>query len=1302
MATILLQAAGSFLGGMLGPVGSAIGSAAGAMAGYMIDRSLIESTRRIEGPRLTTARAFSAEEGAPLARVYGTIRVSGNVIWATRFEESHSTSRQGGKGRGPKVTTYSYFCNVAFALCEGEIAGVRRIWADGREVDLDEVTLRIYRGTATQVVDLLIAAKQGDGNAPAYRGVAYVVLERLPLDGYGNRIPQFQFEVMRPVGDLHRQIRSVALLPGSTEFGLLPRPVTRVPRPGETVQVNRHVLHGPSDLVASLDELQALCPNLEEVAIIVTWFGDDLRAGFCKVQPAVAHSATGGYSETWRVSGVQRGAAKVSSVVDGVASFGGSPSDRSVTECIAEIRRRGLRVALYPFVMMDIAPDNGLPDPYGAEEQPAFPWRGRITCDPAPGLSGTADKSSRARTQVAAFCGNALPGHFSASGGTVNYSGPGGDWGYRRLVLHYARLAAAAGGVDTFLHGSELRALTTLRDGDNAFPFVEALCQLAGEVRGMLGSEAAITYGADWSEYFGYQPPDGSGDVFFHLDDLWTHPAITAIGIDNYMPLSDWRDGDYSAGNVDGFQNPYDRAALRGQIAAGEGYDWYYGSDFARATRDRSAITDGAYGKPWIYRFKDIRSWWENEHFNRIAGVEVATPTSWQSRSKPVWFMELGCPAVDKGPNQPNAFPDPKSFENSVPHFSSGGRSDIAQARHIQAHLDHWDPASPFFAEHANPVSPVYGGRMVDRSRIYLWAWDARPFPAFPLRNDEWRDGDNWQCGHWLNGRISGVLTSDLVSAILADHGIHDVDTEGVGGSAAGYMIDAPTTARAALEPLARVFGIAAYDAEGKLGFRDGYNHAGAAATIDELVVEDGVPVVERTRLPDHELPHAAELTFIDPMQDYQAAMSRSAPMGLTGGTDQALVYPGTMEAGAASAYACDWVLHKRISREGISFSAPVSSVDIAVGRLVQLAGRLDGNQYLVTQVEAGLVRRVLAKRVVPAAPTPWRSLRPVAVSSAPAIAGAPHVLLLDLPMMAGNAAAEDHFRIASFASPWRGQAIYNSAEETGFVYVGSVAVPATIGELVSDLTAGPRGRLDTTRSLIVSLYHGALSSVPLGRLLNGANVAAIRCANGGWEIVQFRLAEEIEPSVWKLTDLLRGQFGTEDAMEAGAAIGAAFVILDEAVVRAGLLPEQAGMLINWRVGPAGQYFGADSFVQLTETGGLRSRLPLSPVHARMMRTASGDAAFGWVRRGRVEADNWLAEDIPLGEETERYRVDVSEPGGGTMRTVDVIEPQWVYAADEIAADFEALPAEIEITIRQISASVGAGLPLRKAFFLNA
>lgn len=601
MATILLQAAGAFLGGMLGPVGSAIGAAAGALAGYTIDRALIDSTRRIEGPRLTGARPFTAEEGVSIPRIYGSARVGGIMIWATRFEEVRTTRRQGGKG-GPRVTEYSYFANVAFALCEGEVAGIRRIWADGREIDRNTIELRLHRGGEGQDADPLVEAKQGDGNTPAYRGVAYVVVEHFALADYGNRIPQFQFEVLRPVGSFAEGIKAVSLIPGATEYGLSPKLVKRRIRAGETEAVNRHVLHQASDLAASLDEMQMYCPKLEHVALVVAWFGDDLRAQSCRIRPAVTSSATSGLSMPWKVSGVGRETAMVVSSHAGGAAYGGTPSDQSIMDAIAEIKARGLKVTLYPFVMMDIPAGNSLPDPYGGEAQPAYPWRGRITSSPAPMLPDSADGTADARAQIDAFCGEASRSDFSDHGDTIAFSGSPADWGYRRFVLHHAKLAAAAGGVDAFLVGTELRGLTTLRDENDDFPFVGELCALAGDVRLILGPATKITYGADWSEYFGHHPADGTGNVYFHLDPLWAHPAINAVGIDNYMPLSDWRDGDYSTANPDGFAGPCDPAGLRSAIAGGEGFDWYYPSYGARVARERAPITDGAFGKPWVFR----------------------------------------------------------------------------------------------------------------------------------------------------------------------------------------------------------------------------------------------------------------------------------------------------------------------------------------------------------------------------------------------------------------------------------------------------------------------------------------------------------------------------------------------------------------------------------------------------------------------------------------------------------------------------------------------------------------------------
>ena len=96
--------------------------------------------------------------------------------------------------------------------------------------------------------------------------------------------------------------------------------------------------------------------------------------------------------------------------------------------------------------------------------------------------------------------------------------------------------------------------------------------------------------------------------------------------------------------------------------------------------------------------------------------------------------MEVGCGAVDKAANQPNVFVDPKSSETALPYFSSGRRDDYMQRRYLQAILEAFDPAGPGAVPGLNPVSTVYGGRMVDVSRVHVYAWDLRPFPVhFPL-----------------------------------------------------------------------------------------------------------------------------------------------------------------------------------------------------------------------------------------------------------------------------------------------------------------------------------------------------------------------------------------------------------------------------------------------------------------------------------------------------------------------------------------------------------------------------------------
>ena len=1294
MASLLLSVAGAAAGSALfGPMGAIVGRLAGALAGNVIDQALLgASARYVEGPRRADLDVTASTEGAPIPRLYGRGRVSGEIIWATELEEVVSNSSESASGKGfggPKTTTtaYSYFANVAIGLGEGPIAHVARVWADGKLIDLAGVTWRFHSGAEDQEPDPLIVAKQGVEGTPAYRGLAYLVFERLPLANFGNRIPQMSFEVIRPVGRLENMVRAVTLIPGATEFGYAPGAVVRVTGPGQSTPENRHAAHAASNVIAALDELQALCPRLERVALVVAWFGSDLRAGQCRIEPAVDDAGKATHGGTWSVSGLGRAGARVVSRVDDRAAFGGTPSDASVVDLIQELKARGLKVTLYPFVMMDIAADNTLPDPRtGMAPQPAYPWRGHITCDPAPGVAGSPDGTAAAATQVAALFGTAAPGHFGVLGETVFYLGPD-EWTLRRMVLHYAHLALAAGGVDALVIGSEFKALTRVRSASGVYPAVAQLVSLATAVKGVVGAGTKITYAADWTEYGAHAVDAAGQELRFQLDPLWAAPAIDMVGIDYYAPLADWRDG---PGHLDRAltQTIYDSGYLSANLAAGEAYDWFYADEAARAAQTRAAITDGTVGKPWVFRAKDVWNWWANGHYERVGGAELPAPTGWVAQGKPIWLTEVGCPAVDKGANQPSVFPDPKSSDAGVPHFSTGRRDDLIQRRYLETVLAAFDPA--FGADAArNPLSSVYGGRMIAADAIHLWTWDARPYPVFPAALEVWSDGANWQTGHWLTGRFGATPMRELVGAILSDAGIDGADTEALTEGPDGYMIDRPMAPRAAIEPLALAYAFDAAEDGEILRFRPRGGEPVAELTEDDLVLpQDGAPA-QLTRAQETELPRQISIAYTDGGSDYRrtavtsrrlaGAATRSSHADLTVVTD----------AAAAARRADIWLQDLWAGRESAAFALGASRLALAPGDVfaVTVSGRR--RVLELREVVDAESRRIKARAIDPGVfevPLALAQRRPPPLP--PALAPV-HALTLDLPMLV----AEETpvlTRAAVFARPWPGAvAVWRAIDDGSFERIATAVAPAVMGETLDPLPAGPVSRWDHAHRFRVRLYGGALAAASELAVLGGANAAALRRADGAWEVLQFAEAVLVAERTYELSRLLRGQAGSEWALGDPLPAGAPFVLLDQLlpVIARGL--DAVARPLTLRLVAAGRDHGDPSAVELAATPAATALRPLAPVHVRGTREAGG-VRIAWIRRTRRDGDSWEAIEVPLGEESEAYEVDILS-GAAVVRTLSTATPAVLYPAASEAADFGGAQASLAVRVHQLSPTVGRG-----------
>jgi len=964
------------LGVSVGPLGAAAVQVGVAGAAALAQRALTpDQVVKREGSRLTSSQIMSSTEGAPIPQVWSRFRVGGQLIWATQFLETVTTDVQssGGKFLGPRTvsesTQYTYSTSFAVGLCEsdGEVS-LGRVWADGKPLDMSGLTYRFYDGGPDQLPDPKIEAVEGIGTVPAFRGLAYLVFENFELANYGNRIPQITVEVQRTALSsgperMESALQAVNIIPGSGEFVYGTQNYTSGDGEGGSSAENVSADTGQPYFLASLDQLEALAPNVSSASLVVSWFGDSLDATSCTVRPKVDEGTKTVGPSPWGVSGLTRATAQLVSDYEGRAAFGGTPSDQTVREAVAEMKARGLRVLFYPFLLMDTTD---------------YPWRGEITGDPAN------------------FLGAADPGDFARDAdGVVTYSGPQ-EWTHRRMILHYAALLGdLLTAADAFLVGTEMEGLSTSQAA-----WGTGLASLMADARTMLGGGVLVSYAANWSEY----------DAV-NLAPVWS--AADFIGIDWYMPLTDWRDKSDEVYNLDTFVSG---------VAGGEYWDYYYASEADRIAGTQTPIAaDGD-------RQKNIGFWRDANH----AG-------------KPIWLTEFGCPAVDKGANQPNIFPDAKSTAPQLPYFSDGSRNDTVQRLYVEAMLQ-------YFAD--NPG-------IVDPANMFAWAWDARPYPDYPGSAGDWGDSESWLTGHWLTGRLGGASVSEVVTDLCERMGIaaDKIDVtrlSGITTRVRGFATTDVVAPSGLLENLMDTYLFDVFEDEGRLIFVVRSDADVVEIIPDDLIDKDDQTVV-KTRAIDTDLPDRYSVEFVDDLRAYTvASVDGYSP---TGGSKRVSAFTSLSVLGANYARSlADQLLHEQwIARDAIKFGLPFSSSQTgAVYFDVVKPGSVfvyDGRRYRV--------KRVTYSDMLDVEAVGYQSSAYGAVddniSDGPRaggalVVGSPLVWLPELPLASQDMGSEWSPRVIVRQSPWPGSVLIYEADGSGGHDLNSVqSVQAVIGETVTD-----------------------------------------------------------------------------------------------------------------------------------------------------------------------------------------------------------------------------------------------------------
>ena len=762
----------------------------------------------------------------------------------------------------------------------------------------------------------------------------------------------------------------------------------------------------------------------------------------------------------------------------------------------------------------------------------------------------------------------------------------------------------------------------------------------------------------------------------FHLDPLWADPNVDFIGIDNYMPLSDWRDGDDHADAVAG--SIYNLDYLTGNVAGGEGYDWYYHSDDARAAQIRTPITDGN-GEPWVWRNKDLHGWWAHRHHDRIGGVRQAQPTAWQPQSKPFWFTEFGCAAIDRGTNQPNKFLDPKSSESLLPRYSGGMRDDFMQMQYVRAVYRHFgDPSR-------NPMSDEYAGRMLDISRTHVWAWDTRPFPVFPGKTALWSDGPNYHRGHWLNGRASARTLAGVVAEICEGAGITSYDVSRLYGVVRGYVVTDLATARSALQPLMLVHGIEAVEREGQLVFFNRTGRKDVALDLPTLAdhPETGTPL-ELTRAPDSEIAGRVQIGYLDAEADYEAAMAETVHASdRTVGVARS-EFAMALTRSEAARTAARWIAEACVAQDSARFALPPSMSDVATGDVVALG---DG-RYRIDRIEEAGLRLAEATRVTDALYLPQDRLEEGARLK-PFLAPTPvYMAFMDLPLLTGDEVPHAP-HVAACAAPWPGgAALYSAPQDSGYILQELFRTPDPMGVTRTVLPKGRVGLWDRQAGLRIRMTAGTLSSAATESVLSGGNTLAIGDGSeDGWEIVQFTDAVLVGPQEWEVTGLLRGQAGSDAMMPDVWPRGSRVVVMNGPPRQISLPTSARGLQRHYRFGPVKHAVTQKTFRHRVLTFKGNGYRPYAPCHLRQSQ-ATGGLRLDWIRRARIDGDLWGQTEVPLGEEQESYLVQV-RLGGAVVREVTVSEPHFDYTDTQRVADTGG--TGFTLWVAQVSARFGVG-----------
>lgn len=560
--------------------------------------------------------------------------------------------------------------------------------------------------------------------------------------------------------------------------------------------------------------------------------------------------------------------------------------------------------------------------------------------------------------------------------------------------------------------------------------------------------------------------------------------------------------------------------------------------------------------------------------------------------------------------------------------------------------------------------------------------------------------GTSWQ---WVTHLPSYAGTAPTIRSIVeaecAKVGLSGakIDASALTDTVTGYAITNRNAVRAGLEPLSSAFSFDGIEVDGTLKFVKRGGSLAATIPEDDLAAHEwgseqpDTALMERTQ--DVELPDEITLNYYDAAADYMIGAQYARRLIGSSRVQQLVSVAMALSATQAKKVADVLMFNAWQGRIGFTFSASRKYSHLVPSDVVAIVkGGVSYTVRIVTRDEQGGVINfgaVLEDLQIYDQNAPAPSLPEP--SGEVAMEGPTQLHMLDIPLLRDMDNGYGIYSAAhGYIAGWDGAQIFKSADASSWATYGNVHLfGATAGFAASVLGDFTQNIFDETNSVTVTLASGTLSSVTEAGVLNGDNAALL-----GNEIIQFKTATLVSGTTWNLTGLLRGRKGTEWARSAHA-LGERFLLLEaETVIPQPLAVGDLGLDRYYR----GVTFGGNvedaENVPFTFAG--ISLKPYAPVLLGGGRNAAGDLTINWVRRSRIGGEWTNYAEVPLGEDSEAYEVEIWDSGYATLkRTITGLTSATAsYTTAEQTTDFGSAQSTVYCRVYQLSASVGRGYKL--------